>query len=271
MIVAISELAYSITVEIHFDATNFNPAFPDPIDNQYWPLLVGTSFAYKAETDDECEYNKLTVTGDSYYLSQVNVIARIVRDQEWITEVDEDGNCDTSTAVLVEDTQDYFAQDFVGNIWYFGENTWSWDDENEQCTADGAWEAGYPVADPFIAPAIPGIVMLANLSAGLRYQQEYLEDEAEDQAAVTRLNGTVSIDLGEYSNCAVIKEWTPLESGHVEHKHYCLTPAGSGLVFIEELKSKTTYVELIGSSLPAAFPGENSAEFPAIALGCGGP
>ena len=56
----------------------------------------------------------------------------------------------------------------------------------------------------------------------------------------------------------------------MEHKYYCLTPAGSGLVFIEELKGKTLYVEYIGANLPGVFPGDGDTNFPATALGCNG-
>lgn len=87
-----------------------------------------------------------------------------------------------------------------------------------------------------------------------------------------RLNALVSIDQGEYSDCLVTKEWTPLEPGEIEHKYYCLNPApggtGPGLVFIEELKGKTLNVEFIGSSLPGVFPGDSDLNFPADALGC---
>ena len=73
----------------------------------------------------------------------------------------------------------------------------------------------------------------------------------------------------------VTKEWTPLEPGGIEHKHYCLTPVtngmGPGLVLIKELKGKTKHVQFIGNSLPDIFPGDNDVNFPADALGCNGP
>jgi len=266
-LVTVSNNALATTVKIPFDATSF-PGVPLTINNPYWPLIEGTSFAYRAVAADECEFNKMVVTYDTYYLSDVGVTAHVIHDQEWITEQDDDGNCDTSTARLIEDTMDYYAQDIVGNIWYMGENTWSYDDETLQCSQQGSWEAGKPAGNPDVDPAQAGIIMLASPESGLRYQQEYLADEAEDWGAVTRTNGTVSIDYGDFDNCTVIKEWSPLEPGSVEHKHYCLNPAGSGLVFIEELKQKTLYVEYIGANLPTAFPGEGDANFPASALGC---
>ena len=260
-------------VTIPFDPVNF-PVVPGPINNQYWPLTpIGASFSYQAKTEDECEFNKLIVTAETYYIAAVDVTTTVVRDQEWVAEVDDDGECDTSTAELTEDTRDYYAQDINGNIWYFGEDTWSWDDETEQCTDDGAWEAGAPIGDPEVDPAQAGIVMLANPESGDRYRQELLEDEAEDWGAVLRLNATASTDLGEFSDCLITKEWTPIEPGEIEHKYYCLTPEtdglGFGLVLIEELKGKTKTVELT-DNFPAGLPGDNDANFPADALGCNG-
>jgi len=262
LLLGISNSAIGSTVEIPFADANFSTP-PRTIDNPYWPLLVGTSFAYRAVAAEECEFNKMVVTNDTY-LTKAGVTARVIHDQEWVTEQDEDGNCDTTTARLIEDTRDYYAQDGENNIWYLGENTWSYDDETGQCTQHGSWEAGLPDA----SPAQAGLIMLATPESGLRYQQEYLEDEAEDWGAVKRTNGTVSIDYGDFDNCTVIKEWSPLEPGSVEHKHYCISTEVSGLVFVEELKEKTLYVEYIGATLPAVFPGEGDVNFPATALGC---
>jgi hypothetical protein len=150
------------------------------------------------------------------------------------------------------------------NIWYFGEDTWSIDEDTGLCTEDGAWLAGEDDAEA-------GIVMLGSPSSGDRYKQEYWEDEAEDWGAVLRLNAKVSIEYGDFEGCLMTREWTPLEPGEVEHKFYCPEDgnSGPGLMFIEELKGKTVYVEYIGSNFdngPA--PGEGDLSFPASALGC---
>jgi hypothetical protein len=96
-----------------------------PIDNQYWPLRV--------------EYNKLAVTSDTEEISIDGMIytTLIVRDQEWESE-----ECDPWSATLAEDTHDFYAMDSDNNVWYFGEDTWSIDEESEFCTEDGAWLAG---------------------------------------------------------------------------------------------------------------------------------
>ena len=108
--------------------------------------------------------------------------------------------------------------------------------------------------------------MVANRSSGDRYQQEYWEDEAEDWGAVLRLNANVSIDYGDFEACLMTREWTPLEPGEIEHKFYCPEQGGSGpagLMFIEELKGKTVYVEYIGMDFGETAPGEGEP-FPAL-------
>jgi hypothetical protein len=250
-------------VEIPFLAGNF-PLLP-AITNPYWPLAPGESFVYRAQTEEECSYNKLTVTSDTKLV--MGVKTQVVRDQEWVTEVNDDGSCNLDTAIMTEDTEDYYAQDNDGNIWYFGEETLAWDPESLECSSEGSWEAG--VGDP---PAEPGIVMLADPRQGDRYRQELAEDVAEDMAKVLKLNASVSIALGEFSDCLKTKEWTPLAPGEVEHKLYCFDAEGNsaGLVFIEELKGKTVDVELIGHTLPGplgTFPGEFPlTPFPAICI-----
>jgi hypothetical protein len=239
--------------------------FSTVIDNQYWPLPVGASFSYFAETEDGCEYNKLTVTsatreieieGETYTTLEV-------RDQEWEHEPEDDEECDPEDATMVEDTLDFYAQDSNGNIWYFGEDTWSIDDESDleppPCTDDGAWLAGEDDAEP-------GTVMLGDPRPGDRYQQEYWEDEAEDWGAVQRLNAKLEIewDEGEFDGCLMTREWTPLEPGEIEHKFYCPEDGnpGPGLMLIKELKGKTVRVEYAGPG-PVGAPGE-FLPFPAL-------
>lgn len=241
-------------------------AFELFIDNQYWPLPIGESFAYVAETEDGCEYNKLTVTSDTEEISVggFTYFTIIVRDQEWESE-----DCLPSEAILAEDTHDFYLMERVAkNVWYFGEDTWSIDEdsctedgEDCECTDDGAWVAG-------IDDAVPGIVMLGSPSSGDRYQQEYWEEEAEDWGAVLRLNAKVSIKHGDFEGCLMTREWTPLEPGEIEHKFYCPQAGnlGPGLMFIEELKGKTVYVEYVGADFAFDLPGDadDGFEFPAF-------
>jgi hypothetical protein len=251
-----------------------NPQFNNPTAlhlNSYWPLTEGMSYAYIAETEDGCEFNKLTVLADTGGYSNKfikGIQMRVVRDQEWEAEPPDGVECadiNPNIAVLKEDTLDYYAIDDAFNTWYYGEDTWAVDDESPLCTDDGAWEAGQPAGEE--DEAVEGVVMLSQPQPGDRYQQEFWEDEAEDWAKVNRLNGKIG---DEYSQCLVTKEWTPLEPGSVEHKYYCLTPFNSGLVFIKELQGKTVEVEFVGADFGfGALPGEGAGpgdgvDFPAL-------
>ncbi len=207
--------------------------FVSVIDNKYMPLQPGTTFVYEAE-EDELIRNEITVTHNTRVVA--GVTCTVVHDVEkaYIEELGEEGEWKT-----LEETYDWYAQDKYGNVWYFGEETleYIYDDEwNLVDTSDeGSWEAGVDGAEQ-------GIVMLATPAPGLSYRQEYYEDEAEDMGKVLRLNATVSVAYGSFTNCLKTKEWTPLEPGAVEHKYYA---PNVGLVLINELKGKTVRVELI--------------------------
>lgn len=218
-------------VEIDFnDATFSNPL---NINNPYWPLLTGTSFEYRAETEDGCLVNEVFVS--SYVKTILGIDTRVVEDREW-----EDDDCDGGRDYLLEETLDWYAQDDAGNIWYMGEDTKEYCERDsaqagQVCSTEGSWEAGVNYAEA-------GIIMLANPTPGDFYRQEFAEGEAEDMGMVLRTNAFVSTELADYENCLKTREWTALEHGNIEHKHYC---PDVGLVLINELKGKTVRVELV--------------------------
>ena len=76
----------------------------------------------------------------------------------------------------VEVTDDWYAQDSAGNIWYLGEDTAEYEN-GEVVNRSGSFEAG-------VDGAQPGIAMPADREPGLDYRQEYYEGEAEDEAGV---------------------------------------------------------------------------------------
>jgi len=128
---------------------------------------------------------------------------------------------------LTEFTFDWYAQDHDGNIWYLGESTLSFDwDECEGITVDTDFGPGCPDGsfEAGVNDAEAGIVMMAHPTKGTRYQQEYDEGNAEDWGKVLNFTGIEDVE------CLKTKEWTPLERGAVEHKHYC---PDDGLLLIE--------------------------------------
>ena len=175
-----------------------NPAdFVAQIDNQYLPLVPGTTLVYEGETEDGKEKIEVEVTHETEEILGVTCI--VVRDRVWV-----DGE-------LVEDTFDWFAQDKDGNVWYFGEDSKEYED-GEFVGTEGSWEAG-------VDGAKPGIIMKANPQVGDAYRQEYYEGEAEDMAEVLSLNESASVPYGSFGNCLKTQEWTPLESDVVENKY----------------------------------------------------
>ena len=225
------------TVEIPFDADNFDD--PLTIDNQFFPLEVGTTLTYKAETEDGCEWSVVTVSNDTkdITISGETLTVRVVEDFEY-----EDEDCGgPDPDELVEKTFDWYGQDDFGNVWYFGEDTQDCEGEGNCEPGAGAWEAG-------VNGALPGIIMLGDPDPGERYRQELAEDVAEDWAMVMNLNGHPTLRLddavsGDFENCLVTKEWNGLEPGSVEQKTYC--PDAGGLVLIEEHSGKLVRFELV--------------------------
>lgn len=214
-----------------FDAANFadGGGNPFPIDNKYWPLVPGTTFVYEAKGKgvEEEERNEVSVTYETRVVAGVKCV--VVRDIAW------EGD------LIVESTADWYAQDKDGNVWYMGEDSesYEYDDEGNliETSTEGSWEAGVDGAEA-------GILMLAKPRKGTSYRQEYYEGEAEDMAKVLKVKTKVTIGLGKLKNCLKTKEWTPLEKGVVEHKYYA---PGVGLVLVKELKGKKTeeLVEII--------------------------
>ena len=238
--------ALATEVSIPFDSDNFDN--PLVIDNEFWPQVPGTTFIYKAETPDGCEWSKVTVTNSTKDISvpgQDTITVRVVEDFEY---EDEDcGGIDPDE--LVEKTFDWYGQDDFGNIWYFGEDTQNCNGEGSCQPGGGAWEAG-------MNGALPGIIMLADPDSGERYRQELAEGVAEDWAKVMNLNAHPVLRLddafppGEWDDCLVIKEWNDLEGGSVEQKTYC--PDAGGLVLVEEHSGKLVRFELTDGGAAAA-------------------
>ena len=249
------------------------------IDNPYWPLNPDgqpRTFTYVNDADDECVISQLAYRGNTYTLTTADTTspyymftALEIEDTEWVFE-DVDV-CDTSLLpnddAITEDTRDWFAMDARQNIWYLGEHTQIFDEE-EGCPLypglgagahcfEGSWEAGLDGPDPeeeLIGEA--GIVVPGDepvdgqpLEPGNYYMQEVAEG-AEDMAKILRLGADVSTDYFEDNEgCRKVKEWTALDPGSsVEHKWYC---PGPGLVLVEETGGGKTAVEELVSIDPA--------------------
>ncbi len=193
---------------------------PLPVDNQYWPLVPGTTYFYEAETEDGLETDEVYVSHDTVTILGVTcvVVVDTVKLEGELTEL----------------TYDWYAQDKYGTVWYMGEDSTQYEN-GQPVGTEGSWTGG-------VDGAFPGIVMLADPRAGDSYRQEYKEDEAEDLAKVLRLNAMASVPYGDFDNCVETKEWSPLEKGVVEQKFYA---PGVGQVLGVEHQGKAVRQELV--------------------------
>lgn len=176
--------------------------FVQVIDNPYLPLTPGTTMIYEGTTENGFEHIEVRTTSETIDILGVTCV--VVVATEWI-----DGN-------LVEITDDYFAQDLQGNVWYFGER--ALDFENGHVVSlDGSWAAG-------VEGAKPGIVMHAYPPPmGQLYRQEFSLSLAEDMGEVISDTETVTVAAGSFSNCLQTLDTSPLEPDAMEEKYYAET------------------------------------------------
>jgi major membrane immunogen (membrane-anchored lipoprotein) len=185
------------------EPVELDPAdFTTRIDNPYWPMAPdgkpGKKWVYRTTGGESKERVEVTVTDRKKTVE--GVAALVLRDV-----VSEDGK-------LVEVTDDWYAQDKEGNIWYLGEDTKEYEN-GKVVTTSGSWESGVDGAEA-------GIIMPADPKPGLAYRQEYFEGEAEDNAKVISIDESVKVPAGSFDGCLETEDTTPLEPDVVEHKFY---------------------------------------------------
>ena len=141
----------------------------------------------------------MTVTHRTKLIAN-GVTARVVRDV--VTEGGEP----------VEVTDDYYAQDRGGNVWYLGEDTAEYEN-GKVVSREGSFEAG-------VDGAQAGVVMPARPRPGLRYRQEYYAGHAEDRARVVSLREQAGVPFGHFRHVLMTREDNPLEPKALEFKFY---------------------------------------------------
>lgn len=209
------EMPYNLVVNpANFETTNIT-------GNAYFPMIPGTTLHYEGEDEDGAMVEVTDYfTTDTKDIMGVTCI--VVENKEWI-----DGE-------LIEETEDWYAQDLDGNVWYFGEYSQEIENGVVVSTA-GSWEAG-------VDGALPGIIMFANPYIGIWYRQEYYEDEAEDVAQILSISESVIVPYGSYTDCLLTAEWNLLEPDVIEHKYYA---AGIGMIRAVAVEGETGYENLV--------------------------
>jgi hypothetical protein len=112
-----------------------------------------------------------------------------------------------------EVTDDFYAQDRRGNVWYFGEETEELNAQGKPTSTEGSFEAG-------VDGARPGVLIPGSPRVGLVGRQEFLKGEAEDHFKVLDLKASVSVPFVSTKKALRTREWTPLEPGTIDNKYY---------------------------------------------------
>lgn len=202
-----------------FDPRQF--ANPDDIGygvkpNPYFPLVRGTVFTYAEKNPRGKLSGQVTTDTVTDKTKLINgVTCRVVEDV-----VKKNG-------VVTELTDDWFAQDLAGNVWYCGESvrvfeTFAGDRPQapELTSIDGTFKAERNGDKP-------GIIALAAPHVHDAYYEEFSLENAEDVAEVTSLTGSAAVPAAMCDKTCLVTRNTSSIDLDLETKYYA---PGVGLI-----------------------------------------
>jgi hypothetical protein len=205
------------------EPANLNPAnFTTQIDNPYLPLPAGAQWHIRVTNQEGLVQQQVVTVTDRTKKMGDGVTARVVHDV-----VSEGGR-------PVEVTEDWYAQDKDGNVWYFGEDTAEIKPNGERDTS-GSFEAGVNGADA-------GIAMLAHPNPGQTYREEYYAGHAEDRSRVLALDQQAEVPFGHFRNVILTEDYSPVEPNVLELKFYA---PGIGQVLAQTVSGGSEREELL--------------------------
>jgi len=199
-----SEQKFGHDYKPEVELTNFTNS--TIITNPLYPIGAGKKYIFEGQTPDGLEHIEEQRLNTTKLILGITCI--VVNFKAYV-----DG-------ILIEEAQDWYAQDNSGNLWYFGEAVDNYDADGVLLDHAGSWEAGKHNAKP-------GIIMLADPQQGDAYREEYYFRHAEDEAEVLETGITVTTPLGTFNNCIKTRNWTRLEPDLNEHKIFA---PGYGLI-----------------------------------------
>jgi hypothetical protein len=182
------------------------------VDNPWFPLHLGTTYIYRGVKEGQPSRDVFTVTPATKVIQGVR--CTVVRDRLYLR------------GRLHERTEDWYAQDKAGNVWYFGEATAELSGNGGVRSTEGSWQAG-------VDGARAGVFMPAHPHPGQSGRQEHYKGHAEDHFRVLSLSATVDTLAVSSRHALLTREWTPLEPGVVDHKLYV---KGIGTVLEQAVK-----------------------------------
>jgi hypothetical protein len=180
-------------------APKIDPAnFVRVIDNRYLPYKAGMRIHFAGVKDGTRQTDDQRVLARTKRILGVRCTA--VRDTV------------AAHGRAVERTDDYYAQDKQGNVWYMGEDSYELR-HGRFVKAGDSWLAG-------VKGAKPGIIMPSQPRPGDAYRQEYYPPgQALDEAHVLKLDAGLTVPAGSFTHVLVTSEYSPAEP-QTEHKYY---------------------------------------------------
>lgn len=116
----------------------------------------------------------------------------------------------TSERDLLEIAVDWFAQDDRGNVWYFGEDVFNYE-EGRVANMGGTWLAG--------KDGPPGLIMPGEPALGQRFNPENIPGLVFESVEVEEVDGTFTLPTGEQLTDVLLLHEV-LDDGSEEFKEY---------------------------------------------------
>jgi hypothetical protein len=208
------------------EPVELDPAdFSARIDHPFWPMRPGTVWHYVERSGGTVEKVTVTVTDRTRLVAGIR--ARVVHD---VARVD---------GQVTEATFDWYSQDSGGSIWYLGEDTAEYEDGVVVSTA-GSWEHGTDGGQA-------GVILPAAPRPGCSYREEFLPDEAQDEAMILSRSETLETPTGIHRHVVHTANTTPLEPTLLENKFYA---RGVGPVLEVTLSPHWSRAELVRVDRP---------------------
>ncbi len=173
--------------------------FVNRVDNPWFPLQPGSRYRYRGRKEGTRMVDRVHVTHRTKRI--LGVKATVVHDVVSIH------------GRPREVTDDWYAQDRDGNVWYFGEATKELDRRGNVTSTEGSFKAG-------VDGARPGVYIPRHPRVGQSGRQEFYEGHAEDHFRVLDRSARVSVPYVSSRHALRTKEWTPLEPDVVDNKYY---------------------------------------------------
>jgi hypothetical protein len=173
--------------------------FATKVENPWFPLVPGSVYRYRGVKEGVKMIDVVKVTARTKRI--LGVDTTVVHDVVKVNGKPE------------EETNDFYAPDRHGNVWYFGEATKTFDSKGRTVSTEGSFLAG--VDDERAGVLVPG-----HPTVGKTGRQEFSPGEAEDHFRVLDLNARVSVPFVTSEHALRTREWTPLEPAVVDNKYY---------------------------------------------------